>query len=479
MNLTDALFSLVKKPSSLTEMLFYQKLRGDGETYGSADIVSFETKRAKKLKSLSISLSPIQDLHGYDNPWPAGGGKNLFDKSTVVEGLLERNDGSISTNGDYYVSDYIPVKEGEKITFTGFNYWYQRYYDASKTLIDTLPVNSRTVTIPSGVYYLRCSLLRTNIDMAQVEYGSTATAYAPYSNICPITGHTSATVTRTGKNLLDNTLTSRTVNDTTFTVNADKSITVSGTPTALTRVPIHTGLVWDGRSESIFSFGTMPTGTRIYAHRIYNGTQNYPTISPTNAPPIGAEIYDVYLEVQTGFNGTAFTVYPQLELGSTATDYEAYDGDTYTIQLGQTVYGGTVDVVTGVLTVDRAVYDFTANDVWTKYEIGGKVTFNSGKRFPVGIDTSKPCIMSNYPFIKKAYIAEQPDKSFSLFSSPWLSICDSGYSDATTFAQAMAGNRLVYYLATPITYQLTPQQVLSLAGQNVVWSPDGEVTVKI
>lgn len=37
----------------------------------------------------------------------------------------------------------------------------------------------------------------------------------------------------------------------------------------------------------------------------------------------------------------------QLELGSTATDYHAYEGDTYTADLPQTVYGGTVDLVTG------------------------------------------------------------------------------------------------------------------------------------
>ena len=37
----------------------------------------------------------------------------------------------------------------------------------------------------------------------------------------------------------------------------------------------------------------------------------------------------------------------QLELGSTPTDYEPYQGDTYDIALPETVYGGTVDCVTG------------------------------------------------------------------------------------------------------------------------------------
>ena len=37
----------------------------------------------------------------------------------------------------------------------------------------------------------------------QLESGSSATAFAPYSNICPITGHTGANVVRTGKNLFN------------------------------------------------------------------------------------------------------------------------------------------------------------------------------------------------------------------------------------------------------------------------------------
>lgn len=31
------------------------------------------------MKSCVVKMEPIQDLHGYDSPWPAGGGKNLAD----------------------------------------------------------------------------------------------------------------------------------------------------------------------------------------------------------------------------------------------------------------------------------------------------------------------------------------------------------------------------------------------------------------
>ena len=37
--------------------------------------VSF-TARNAPLRKLSVAFSPKQDLHGYDSPWPAGGGVN-------------------------------------------------------------------------------------------------------------------------------------------------------------------------------------------------------------------------------------------------------------------------------------------------------------------------------------------------------------------------------------------------------------------
>ena len=47
----------------------------------SGAIASFTTPFAYPLKKLVAQINPVQDLHGYDAPWPAGGGKNKFDKS--------------------------------------------------------------------------------------------------------------------------------------------------------------------------------------------------------------------------------------------------------------------------------------------------------------------------------------------------------------------------------------------------------------
>ena len=41
---------------------------------------------------------------------------------------------------------------------------------------------------------------------------------------------------------------------------------------------------------------------------------------------------------------------------------DAEDGNTYTTSLGRTVYGGTLDVVSGVLTVDRAMVTLNGSE---------------------------------------------------------------------------------------------------------------------
>ena len=48
------------------------------KTVGPAPIISISDAKPKPAKSLIVGMEPIQDLHGYDSPWPAGCGKNLY-----------------------------------------------------------------------------------------------------------------------------------------------------------------------------------------------------------------------------------------------------------------------------------------------------------------------------------------------------------------------------------------------------------------
>ena len=40
-------------------------------------IVEADTGVALPVQNLEVSFDPVQDLHGYDSPWPAGGGRIL------------------------------------------------------------------------------------------------------------------------------------------------------------------------------------------------------------------------------------------------------------------------------------------------------------------------------------------------------------------------------------------------------------------
>lgn len=182
------------------------------------------------------------------------------------------------------------------------------------------------------------------------------------------------------------------------------------------------------------------------------------TPSPTNIRPIsGHDSVDVIVSPTTS----------------------ASDGTTYITALGRTVYGGNLDVTSGVLTVDRGYVDlgtltwnansggFYANIYDSpqdaKYSICEQYAF-----VPTANDTTASAMASKLQNGEYAWYANQPR----------IFIKDSAYNDATAFKTAMSGVQLVYELATPQTHQLTAQQIDMLIGMNNLWASAGDITVK-
>lgn len=142
-------------------------------------------------------------------------------------------------------------------------------------------------------------------------------------------------------------------------------------------------------------------------------------------------IYDIQLEI--GNQQTTFEPYSNIcpisgwdeanVVVSPTTDAE--DGTTYNIQFTDgsnplTVYGGTLDVISGLLTVtDEYIASY------------------NGETLP----------------------------------ATWISDRDV-YTEGTI---PTTGAEVCYELATPQTYQLTPTQVKSLLGQNNVWADTGDI----
>lgn len=106
-------------------------------------------------------------------------GKNKFDKSKrTLDLYLYHVNGVVTANANYDISDYIPVTNGQSYTINkARNY---ALYDANKTFLSGVDGTGSSMTLtPSQNGYLRFTLLKTDVDIVQVEEGNTATTYEP------------------------------------------------------------------------------------------------------------------------------------------------------------------------------------------------------------------------------------------------------------------------------------------------------------
>ena len=196
----------------------------------SGALAQFKTDVRAPLKECKVYFSPIQDLHGYSNPWPAGGGKNLCD-GIAYEVRLSSDVALLSTNAEISsphttlytwagAGFFAPVKTGITYTLTtdASSESNNIYYAIYATINDALDKNNalqvghaiQPITITSQydgyILFMKYNSSRgatVTWSYAQCEEGSTATSYEPYENVCPISGWTGANINKTGINIWD------------------------------------------------------------------------------------------------------------------------------------------------------------------------------------------------------------------------------------------------------------------------------------
>ena len=179
------------------------------------------------------------------------------------------------------------------------------------------------------------------------------------------------------------------------------------------------------------------------------------------------------------FEGNATDL--QVEYGSTMTAYEV--PHTTTVPLGQTVYGGTLDVVSGELTVTHEILDL-GGLTWqynSSYGSGGGAFYSSSKNFGYVNDADAPNMTcSMYPVKSRNDLYSSADPAFCVSGSGttrYATVRDTRYTDPTAFKTAMNGVQLVYPTNDPQTYQLTPTEIQTLLGENNVWADSGDVEI--
>lgn len=295
------------------------------------------------------------------------------------------------------------------------------------------------------------------------------------TNVRPITGWTGAVVNITRKNLLD--------------YNAIKKITYNA------QSNIRWG--WEFNIPATYTISAVPLSDYIFAKKINaNGTYgegiyvSIPTEGITRNPytvTISAgERFLVYSAVSGSETkeralDSVNRSHPQLEVGSVGTSYQPYNGTTYSISWqteAGTIYGGLLNVKTGELTVTYALCHLDENTSWSKGDsqtTGGfnrfyyspTPTMKSGSaqnglcdKFPIGnVSSSVPVVVLGYN-----------NTAIQVLSTA---------NDTTEFAsemESLGGIDVVYPLATPVTYQLTPVEIRSLLGVNNVFADCGAIT---
>ena len=327
-------------------------------------------------------------------------------------------------------------------------------------------------------------------------------------NIRPITGHTGANVVMTGKNLLPFPYVhdTRTINDVTFTVNNDGSVTATGTPTATASFYILNSSTLnlpdlDGKTVALSGCPSGGSTSTFYisGFRLANSGEGSVSDTGTGKTFVWSTgtytNYNIAINIKVGtvIPSNGLTFYPQLELGSTAYTYEEYKAQTIPVTFPDaagTVYGGTLTNEGGEwnLRVDSEMTDLGSLN-WKAYgqqESYGGLFYSDAKssKIKYGSNDEVYTVCEIYLGVPNRMsgtigsVSEMPNSSIRvrngdgrLYVRDDTHISDNG----AAFTTAVTGKKLVYKLAEPIEHTLTESQALTLLkGENNIWVDDSD-----
>lgn len=438
------------------------------------------------LNDVSVTMQPIQDLHGYANPWPGGGGKNKC--------VPDLANGQIGSNGGYtsntsrltnavrvdnaYVSNTYLSAGTYTLSVDGLTQCTVLTKDASANIIDNFATawhNLPYTFTMTAAGYVFFTVRKSSGDLnpadykAQIESGSTATAWTPYSNICPITGRTGLSVYRTGVNVWDEEWELGGVSNQNGTLwTATDRIRSKNYISCLPNTAYYI------KCPSTISTIAFYDRSHSFISALANSAGNVVFTAPASA-----------LYMKFGVAGTYGPTYNNdisINYPSTDTDYHAYQGTTYAIDWTSeagTVYGGTVDVATGVLTVDMAKESISSFSGNVLSQTNPAIIVKTGAAAGVNSEANEKLIANEVITYSANYQYANSVTGIALNSTGQVHLSVQGLTTREEYNSWLQSNPLefVYPLATPLTYQLTATQVEALVGTNNVWSTGDSVSV--
>lgn len=451
--------------------------------------ITIKTGTAHVAKTTELTMSPIQDLHGYDKPWVGGAGKNVIpypyttpDGTLAGVGFVTTSDGIIKANGQisgqvifYLVQGLVLTDDSYTITYSGETVLNIVLTDETTgtQLWSTRSNDSYTFTADSTHTYsirLSRSTAGANVDnnniWVMLEKGSTAHSYEPYVNICPITGRTQAEIVTQGVNLWDEVAELGIIDQTTGQNQNNNNQIRAKNYTAIQPNTKYCFLCKGARISQIFWYDK----NKAYLSYTQNTTDSaFITTSPANA-------YYVRFQFPMAY-GTTYQNDGGVNYPSSYTDYSAHTEQTVTISFGSTVYGGTLNVETGKLTVDYVCKTFDGTEEFTELGADDTLFFRyndddaalvySGEKYCSHFEHKVITTSTTYVGF---YVLVPSGQSYTRIQfRPGV----TGVTDKTKFQQWLAAQyangtpvQVVYQFTNSTTATLTPAQVNLIKGLN-------------
>ena len=475
-------------------------------TSASGDPVIITDGSPSPVVDLTVAIEPVQDLHGYDYPYPAGGGKNLLNCTQINTSSgtfagnvswVRNSDGSFTLNGTATSTDNLILKSMADYSFPSGNYIVSGCPvdgSANTYRIVLNKNNSESFGTDTGSGSVAVNLADGDVASVYIRVNSGVTisnktfypmvrnstvldsTYEPYENICPISGWTGAKIYHIKENLFTITATSTIINGVEYTVNPDGSIIANGTATSSAILDV--GDI-NLKANTTYWLAGCPNDGGNDKYRIYyRNVTHTSTMDDGNGSsytPTENETRTIRLVVYSGFTAQNLVFRPMICLAS---DSHSIYPISWQTEAG-TVYGGSLDVTTGVLTVDRVNVKLLKSWDWKKSSNIGDFYISSttvtdvlgGSRV-----NNKEILCSHAKFVTTSAEKNIGDCWNNSNYHFYIISTDNSLNDWKNYLDEN-DVYICYYLATPITYQLTPTEVTTLLGNNTISADTGAVDV--
>lgn len=324
-------------------------------------------------------------------------------------------------------------------------------------------------------------------------------------NIRPLSGLTGGTVTRVGKNLFRPYTAPTTSGNVTLTPNNDGSFALEGTasedPFNASRTlpfPIAPGMAFSFRlgndrvnSEvgvrlSKFVDGSSPTYGTLYRAEAVDQTVDGAALTSITANRVQTVVASNHGDVET------ITMRPQLELGAKTSAWEAYTEESVSVSWQSeagTVYGGTLELPSGVLTVTKKLVTIDENYLVSRITSVTQYDTDTGFWLAMGNDSNtvadKMQNRCNQASPTAAGLSGAATNTFGAGPtyphSIWMRLATALVGTTAESIHAYISSHpleFVVSLATPVQYQLPPSELHTVLGVNHIFSDAGEVTVE-